>query len=250
MGEGGNASNQRPFPWIWVTLAAGLMVLGGLWLVNVPMAPDPVALQGRGVEGDKLGLRRFTEAADGSRVAEQLKLRDPTPLYLPTEWNSGVVQPSMALETAPGTSFESIQPKYFFDPADTGLRFSETMSVPDSAIQTVDRFMTTNGYHEFSRTQIPAVPLQDRAGLVEISRAGDGRKVLREELVGEPIFATLAAPIEMLVAIDSAGRVGQPAITSSSGDATTDSRGMEILLDAKPLGALLDPGIYRILLGP
>ena len=245
----GKGAGAGKFPWVPATLGAAALVFGGGFLVSIPVAPEPTGFEAQ-PPGEVLAMARFSESQADARVAEHLELRDPTPLYLPTRWNSGVVQPSMTREASPGTSFEAIEPKLVFGRDEPDVAFPEVLSLPRTAAAAVRNEPVRPAFDELARREISPVMLDERGAFAEVRRADDGRSIFAGPVDMAWPESGLLPPVELLLAVDATGLIGDPVVTESSGDPEVDQQAVEVVGASRGIRAVLRPGIYRILLGP
>ena len=72
-------------------LVALALVVGVLALVQMPKAgPRVTEIEQKPA---RIGIAQLSEQDDSGLAGSQLQLQDPTPLFLPTEFNSGKVRP-------------------------------------------------------------------------------------------------------------------------------------------------------------
>ena len=80
--------------------------------------------------------------------------------------------------------------------------------------------------------------------------AGSGRELFASELAEEEGKVGLTSPIELLLAVNRAGFFTSPTVVNAMDGASIDLDQVYGVLKRAQLGSRLDPGIYRILLGP
>ena len=137
--SGDLASNSLPPKWLM--LAVALLVVGGaLWLVRLPKETAlaqhltaPVAVEPSGV---LLTPRPVTEE-DDNRFQEEMDLLDPSPLFLPTRWNSGGASRSRPRGQNPVSSFHDFGPWYAFSENDPAISFHTDDELPTRAIDAI-----------------------------------------------------------------------------------------------------------------
>lgn len=233
----------------WLAIAGGAAVamLGVLALFRGPAAgPMPPA-----VPASEIGvaLTRLQPGESGA-LEQQAMLGDPTPLFLPTDWNfgQGVLPESVVRE--PGQQFKMFAPKFAYGEADLELRLPGSVAVPATAAMAVNQ-MTEATLSGLGRVDRPPPSLPVRAAYLEVRRAEDGVRVWNEALVNaQPPGARFWQPAEFLVAVDVAGLIGPPVPTVRTGVDEVDDYLQAYLKTGVQIGARLSPGLYRISIGP
>jgi hypothetical protein len=225
-----------------------LVVLFGLTLVKLPeaMPRSPV----KGESASRVGLVEFPSPQESDGSLTGFLLHDPTPLFLPTELNSGRVDPGMTRERSPGTSFESIPAKHLFAEINIKLAIPEVVAIPASALNVVIDAHESIILTELSRIETPAAALKKRVGRLQVLSIESGLELWATDLVEPSLTTPLEAPWEFILAITTSGAVGSPVVVSGG-----EGNGIDLLEVARVfkglnLGARFTPGIYRILLGP
>ncbi|MCF3650703.1 hypothetical protein [Synoicihabitans lomoniglobus] len=231
-----------------VSLLAGTLILAVVLGVRSPHvelgavagAPPhaPVALADMPTE----------EGSDIMRA--EFALQDPTPLFLPTEWNSGRVDASMTSEQSPGTSFGSIEPKFVYPTDNNRLEVPDVVKLPTSAIEILDSLDHPIAVAELARQDATVKTLPRRFAALEVQRLRDGKVVLSVEIEEGSSLPGRIVPIELLFMVERAGLVGAPTVIGVAEDTVVDLEVVSEVLKSARLGAVLGPGIYRILLGP
>jgi hypothetical protein len=239
---------ERKLWWGGTALVAVLLVLGGLGLVEMPKA-DP-----RVTEIDekptRIAIAQLSEHDENSLAESQLLLQDPTPLFLPTEFNSGKVRPPRKEEQSLGTSFSSIPAKMLFGDTDIQLALPEVVSIPERALDLVIGGEHQVKFTELARENPKGDPLSSRQGYLKVLSFTSGSELWSQEISGGALEFELEAPWEFVVAVNRAGLMSFPAVVNAGEGALIDIAQITEVLREKRLGARLDPGIYRILLGP
>lgn len=246
------------FPWLAAVLGALLVVIGAGSLLQLPSPPQPRTPLAR--EGPRVALR-LAENRTGDpsgRLQEELALRDPTPLFLPTQWSSGQASLPLGVRREPGTSVGVFPPKLVFPDDGPAIAIPPPVSVPAGALAAVNAVERVPELRDLSRREQQRPPLPERRGRLVVSEAGTGRVTIAENVVIRPSpsggSATLRdvfwAPLEMLVAVNPGGLVGQPAVIRTSGTESVDEWVLSFLMEPGRLGARLEPGFYRVLVGP
>lgn len=227
-----------------VAAAGGILMIGAVVAlfrsppetrIEVPKTPNPRPPAVRLVDLGK------NEAA----------LTDPTPLFLPTEWNSGENALPEYVQRNPGGSFKGYPAKLQFPVAELGLNFPAEVIVPSKPADVLIAGKSSSTYIGLGSEATAVTPVSARKAFVEVTIAGDGRKVLAQALTdANPPGGGGWQPMEFLVAVDAIGTVGPPILTESSRDAAVDGYFQNYLVKTLHAGERLAPGFYRICVGP
>lgn len=239
---------QGRFPWVLAVLVALGLVLGGVSLLQVPLEPSPPA----GRPPPKVELARTGDQEGERMLREEVALLDPRPLFLPTERNAGRAGAlSDDGRREPLASFEDFYPQLTYKEEDVAIAFPAGVDVPASAVAALRTEQGRDSMSSFGRRdgQPPALP--QRLGFIEVVLAQTGRVALRDELpVSEGAPAGDWTPVELVAAVGAEGLIGLPVLTGSSGSEGIDAWLPSYLANRYRLGERLQPGFYRIRLGP
>jgi hypothetical protein len=88
---------------------------------------------------------------------------------------------------------------------------------------------------------------------MEVLQAKTGRIVLAAPLNAQPTdrFPVVDwKPLEMVVAVEAAGMVGEPTVTSGSESEEVDNYFRALIVKQFRVGARLPPGFYTLRIGP
>ena len=232
-----------------MTLGATALVVAALGLVKMPKAGAGVSPRD-GIKA-QVGLATLQKEPDGSSGAHsELLLQDPTPLFLPTEFNSGRVEASMTTERSPGASFGSIPSKLLFSDTNIALALPEVVAIPVDGLSVVTRLGTSVELSELGRKDVSGQKLPFRRGVIQVLSMATGSKLWSGEIPVDAMEFNFEAPWEFILAINGAGSLSFPTVVNAGEGALVDLSEIADVLKAKRLGAQLRPGIYRILLGP
>lgn len=250
------SSAQPRFPWIAAIAGAALVVVAAASLLRLPSAPLPRGDLTPAAPAVSLDLARGN-AERGARLQEELELRDPAPLFLPSRWSSARAALPAGVLREPGTTVGVFPPKLVFGERGPEISFPAAAAVPADALTAVEAIERAPGFRQLSRRELQISPLRDRLARLVVSEAGGrGAPVIMEDLkpAGTDeetlLRRQLWSPIEALVAVTSAGLIGEPAVVSASGSEQVDDWAVAFLSGPARLGARLKPGFYRIVLGP
>jgi hypothetical protein len=224
--------------WLLAVAGAGGFMVVILALIRVPRPapattpPPPLATVGVTLKGQQ----------------SDMNLLDPTPLFLPTEWNARPKAVPVNTLREPFTDFSA---SYTFAEDAARVAFPAAVAIPGKpadalAIGPPEAPFLGIGRLDRSVTAPPA-----RDALVEIVALGDGREVFRQALQGvHPPGDVDLYWLEFLAVVAPTGLVGSPALTTSSGVEQIDSFYQNYLVKVLRAGERLTPGFYRIKVGP
>lgn len=247
-------ARQLRFPWVAALAGATLVVVGGASLLQFPAPPDLRRSSDSDAGGPAMLILRVGDGEQDDRLKEELALQDPTPLFLPTSWSSGQVNPLVRQD--PPAVFSPFEPGLFFTNDDPQIMLPAPAVAPGTPLEAVDLVERGPKLLELSRVPLELPPVPPRLAWLEVSRAGTGEVLFSMDVsgAGESSVAVLRqefwAPVEVLIAVSPAGLVGRPAVVTTSGSERVDNWALEFLAGPAALGARLPPGFYRVLLGP
>ena len=229
----------------WVFPAMGaLVVLGG------------VALLFRAPGRTRVGALKPVQPPAGAVKLVSLRkneaaLTDPTPLFLPTEWNAGQNALPANTQREPGGSFQGYPAKLAFAEAELKLDFPTTVAMPDRPADALASDRSGLIFLGLGQSERPVVQLVDRNAFIEILEASTGVRLLAQPLAdARPPGGVAWQPMEFLVAVDAMGLVGPPILTESSRVAAVDGYFQDYLVKTLHAGERLAPGFYRVCIGP
>lgn len=236
---------DRRFGWGWGAAGAGLVLV--LAIVAVELRPERE-------------LPLATERPNPARPApvklvnlkkNEAVLTDPTPLFLPTEWNAGESPlPANTLQ-APGSSFAGYPAKLQFGENELKLTFPATVEVPARPAEALGAGKPPAVYLGRDSSGKKQAQLSARKAFVEVTVAENGQRVLAQSLVdAAPPGGSDWQPLELLVAVDAMGLVGPPIVTESSRVTAVDDYFQNYVVKTLRAGQRLAPGFYRICVGP
>ncbi len=233
----------------WILAAGGALVVAVL-AVSLLFRRRPGAARWRPEAGAGRGAVKIV-----SLKPNEASLTDPTPLFLPTEWNAGQNALPANTQREPGGSFQGYPAKLAFAVAETELKLNlpPPVAVPAAPGGCAWR-PTAPACHswDWGRPIDVNVPqLVARKAFIEILAAVDGGQCL----LAQPLADANPPdgdwqPMEFLVAVDPMGLVGPPTLTESSRVAAVDGYFQNYLVKTLHAGQRLAPGFYRICIGP
>lgn len=233
--------------WVPAGAGAGLVIATTLLLFRSPQVPTKPPAAERSTQITKVEL-----APKGDTLLrEEAELKDPTPLFLPTRWNAGDDALMMNAPREPGGSFQDYPPELTFGESQLKLEIPAHYEPLTSPVDTFALEETNRALPGFGRTDAAVVQLPPRQGFIEVSSAGTGQVMIRQPILDEkPTTDVPWQPLEFVIAIDVAGVVGPPALTESSRVPAIDSFFREYVVKRLHIGQRLEPGFYRISIGP
>lgn len=242
------ATWSRILRWGIPGLVAFILVVGAFGLV----ALTPIAVRSLDDTGGNSGLLLADLQTGGENEAlrGELVLKDPTPLFLPTPWNSGQVEEAMTAERSPGSSFGSIGAKLVFPAAANDLNLPDGVRVPATALAVVDQVEPLLKADELARRDTTVEGLPSRSGYLEVLAVDTGNLVYSRVLDAEMTPNPLRAPAEALLTINTGGLWLRPTVVETADGAAVDFEQINSVLQTARLDVILKPGFYRILLGP
>ena len=222
--------------WTWVSVAGVVVVLWLAFQIRVPEAP--VAPQGAG---------RPSVGLVDPVVIKGTMLFDLAPLFLPTEFNSSRKD---YVPTEPGGAFAGFPFKPTFSDSQIELHLPPPAAVPSSPAEALDGDPPGAPFIGFGRVEVKMETLAPRAAYVEITDAESGRRVFSQPVKDARPPASDWKPMEFMAAVDAAGLVGPPVLTQHSDVADVDAYFGQYLSETLRIGQRLNPGFYRVSVGP
>ena len=233
---------------VWIGLLFAISVTGAWWLWTRSAPPT-----GATVAQSKQPFVRFVNGSgmgtNDQVLRERAELLDPTPLFFPTKWNYGQSPLRESMRRQPGQVFGSIEAKLTFDNQNMKPYGAEPSVAPeklsDVLVQGNEAPLAGMGQVDVQR---PA--LLERGSFVEVRGLMNGEVIIAQPLNGIVVPRSDYVPLEFLVVTSSAGVVGDLILTSPSGWEEVDNFFRAYLVKSFRLGERLNPGRYRVLVGP
>ena len=177
-------------------------------------------------------------------------LTDPTPLFLPTEWNAGQNALPANTQREPGGAFQGYPAKLTFAETELKLDLPSAVAMPARPADALAADRTGQSF--LGVGQIDGVPTQliVRKAFIEILAAMNGERLLAQPLADAKPPEGDWQPMEFIVAVDPMGLVGPPTLTESSHVAAVDGYFQNYLVKTLHAGQRLAPGFYRVCIGP
>jgi hypothetical protein len=242
--------------WLAAVALGCLAVAATCVLFRAPAAPlaPPV------VARPTLGLRPPHGEGSDPVSAEEAEFGDPTPLFMPTRWNSS--QKALPRRETYG-SFAGFGPYFAFDRAMLALNLPPPIAVPAGASEALETNPPGNPFLGIGRADAPAAALPPRQARVEVVAEGSGRRVFRVDLPPGSVPALDGREwqfLDLMGVADASGFVGPLVPARRAGvqggnyfpsvDGEALMRLEKELTGRALLGLRLTPGFYRISVGP
>ncbi len=197
-----------------------------------------------------MGLTRLDPSAGNFLLNEEAMLFDPTPLFLPTEWNVGHNTLPDNLMRDTGHSLSDYPAQLTFDEVGVALGIRSPVEVPAKVTDVLPMLGRQQPFAGMGRTDATVAVLPERGARVEVVAVRDGAGALSLTVAVEQMPVDLWQPMEFLLAVDAAGLVGPPVPMVQASDERLGATLQEILAKTLHLGERLGPGIYRVCVGP
>ena len=244
-------TKRRGAGW-WVAGLTMVFALGAFVVLFRPLGNNKSPT--RPAAATRVNMAHLEEGTSDRRLREQATIFDPTPLFLPTEWNTDQRPLPATVQRQPGQVFGTFAPNPVYGEAELALPVGPERSLPTSPVELLKE-PSHDPFLGFDREDVRLPPLPPRQGLVEVRKAGTGemmpgypRKL--EGIIVLPAGRTDWQPAEFLVTVTTAGLLGQPANTASSDIEEVDAFFRDYLANTLRLGERLPPGMYRVVVGP
>jgi hypothetical protein len=222
-----------------VATVAGVIVLVVFaFLVRVPESPPTAPVAGPPTVG----------VVDPVVITATMLL-DPTPLFLPTEFNSSRID---YVPREPSGTFAGFPAKLTFSDVELELHLPPPAVVPVNPAEAIAGDPPGAPFIGFDRADPVMEPVSPRAAYVQIMDAGTGRSVFGAPVTDAhpPASSMPWQPMEFMAAVDPLGLVGPLVPTNRSGVAEVDAYFSQYLAETLRVGQRLAPGFYRIIVGP
>ena len=188
-------------------------------------------------------------------LLQQVELYDPRPLFLPTAFNNSDPSLPLTMRREPGSAFKTIPPKpIFVEYEKLNIVLPDPLTVPVPPVEALYTGETANPFFTLGRINYPYTPLAPRQAFLEVLQTKTGKTVLAVPLLAqksESVPALDWQPLEMVVAVEAAGMVGEPTVIGGgSGFEEVDDYFRAFIAKQFRLGARLPPGFYTLRIGP
>jgi hypothetical protein len=223
-------------PWTWASIVGVIVAVWLAFKIRAPEAPVPAAKP----PNPSVGLVDPV-------VIKGTMLFDLAPLFLPTEYNSSRKE---YVPTEPGDAFAGFPFKPTFSDSQIELHLPPPASVPSSPAEALVGDPPGAPFIGFGRIDMKIQALAPRAAYVEITDAGTGQSVLSQAVEDAHPPVSDWKPMEFMAAVDSGGLVGPLVLTVHSDVADVDAYFSRYLAETLRIGQRLEPGFYRVSVGP
>lgn len=231
--------------WIGLTCATAVTAVWWGWTqAKPPLLGVPTPVQRPFVR-----LAGAGTATNDEVLRERADLLDPTPLFFPTDWNYGQRPLQESLRRQPGQVFGSFEPKWTFTDQTLKPYGAEATPAPEKLADVLTQGNEAP-FAGIGHIDAPRVALPERVGFLEVREFGKTEPIIEQTLRYLSLPRLDYAPLEFLVVIGSAGIVGDPVLASGSGWEEVDAFFRSYLVKTFRLGERLNPGRYRVLVGP
>jgi len=237
----------------WSVGGASMVVFSGiLLLLSYRGARDTNTDEPkRSLEANKIGLTRLAQKGEGRVVAEEAQFFDPTPLFLPTEWNSDQKPLPTNVLNDPGEMFVHFPSKLQFAEEGVALEFKNPIQIPNKPSDTISVIDNEISFRGIGRGDVEVVPMAARGGyLVVRSADASKRAIVSQSLPDARPPVDNWKPLAFMAVVNQAGLVGSLSLIERSGYESVDLYFQNYLVQSFRLGEYLAPGFYRISVGP
>jgi hypothetical protein len=245
-----SSSRKRRRAGWWVAGLTVLSAVAGFVVLFRPLAPP--ASQASLPEPPRVSVRPIGWQEGNSLLYDQATFFDPTPLFLPTEWNTDQGPLPAPVQRQPGQVFPDFPARPTYGTAGLVLPIAPAESTPQRPVDLLEA-PSRDPFFGFGRIDAPLAPLTSRVAVVEVREVGTGKLVLNRVLDGTtaiPGGDPDWKPAEFLVSVTAEGLLGRPMETASSDLEEVDVFFRDYLANTLRLGERLAPGMYRVVVGP
>ncbi len=232
----------RQYRWVYAVAGAGVMLVAFSLFFRAPGSTQVRPLPPAKTPGGAVRLV--------SLKPNEAALTDPTPLFLPTEWNAGQNALPANTQREPGGSFQGYPAKLAFAETELNLSFPAAIAVPARPADALATDRSGLSFLGLGQTDRPVTQLITRNAYIEVIAAVNGQRLMAQPLANASPPGGAWQPMEFLVAVDAMGLVGPPTLTESSRVAVVDGYFQNYLVKTLHAGQRLAPGFYRICIGP
>lgn len=190
-------------------------------------------------------------AETAGRLNESALLSDSEPLFLPTRWNAAA-SPVLTSTTANQTSpFDAFPAEIEMGTNEVGAMFSARPVTPDSPISGLE--LNPGSVFSSFGLDVPLDVGKRVSGIkIEVHDYITGEIQLSDTLSADGLAVELPSEwrfVEFRVSVDPLGYVGRPVLVDGTGNESVD-RALGDFLHSTAVASKLQPGYYRMLLGP
>lgn len=243
---------ENPNKTWWAVGLISLVVFGGILLLLSYRGKDKGgAEEKRSIAETKIGLTRLAEHAEGRVVAEEAQFFDPTPLFLPTEWNADQKSLPPSVLTDPGQMLIEFPSKLQFAEEGVELEFAERTPMPSASSDAINVLGGEVPLQGIGRGSDEVNALAARGGYLLVRGTDPEKRVIMTQSIPDarPPEDNWK-PMEFMAVVNRAGLVGSLSLIERSGHESVDRYFQNYLVEIFRLGEYLSPGFYRISVGP
>lgn len=181
-------------------------------------------------------------------LQERADYFDPTPLFYPTDKNFEQRELPATVRRQPGEVFGTFPPR--LNLVEQKTWGAAGVQAPEKAADVLAQGVQAP-FAGFGQVEAQRPPLPERSAFVEVTALTDGKPV-----VSQPISAGIRPPrrdfppMEFIATVDAAGLVGDLVLTPGSEWEGVDNFFQDYLVKVFRIGLRLQPGTYRVLVGP
>ena len=235
---------------LFFLLGISLLVVLGSLLVQIPEAPKNDSL--KPAKGT-IGVVKLDSQSADQLLRKQAQLKDPSPLFLPTEWNSAFRVDAERNLRKPGEAFRGYGPNYLFGGSTTPVASSAPVEPPSNSVGELDHLRADRTFSPLGLETNDIKPFAQDKLYIQLLKPGTGEHLTQLQVpIGDWSRPGPWQPAEYLVLASPAGLVGRPSLVLSSGLEGVDSHLEQVIRDNwvnVAHAARLSTGIYRISIG-
>lgn len=237
--------------WWGLGCISALVVVITLFILSYRGEDQPNLQEMRDQENStKIGLTRLVKKGEGSVVAEEAQFFDPTPLFLPTEWNTDQNILPRSILRDPSQMFPDFPSRLNFEEEALALEFQDVLQLPDNSSDTIAVLSGEMPFMGMGQGNAEIGVLEPRGSYISVKSADGQADILSEALPDAQPPEGNWRPIELLAAVNTAGLIGSLSFVERSGVEEVDLYFRNYLVGTLHLGERLAPGFYRIVVGP
>lgn len=242
------AVRKKRFPWVPASALAALVILIVVTLIQVPPKWRQAARENK---EPSLRLVYGIAAGQGDATQEQMEAYDPTPLVLPTRWNSFSERP---VRRRGAETFDAVPPQLFFPEGEAHVDFPTPRKLPSGPVEAARSSLLRDFSLEMGRADAGR-QLAARLGFLRVVEMGKGDAMARTLELKDEGGGLLPTqkdwqPMELSGAVSPEGLVGGLIVLESSGVDEIDDFFKKHLEETVRVGDLLAPGFYVFRVGP
>ncbi|HVZ63517.1 MAG TPA: hypothetical protein VG936_02930 [Lacunisphaera sp.] len=236
---------------VWIGLAVAVVVTTAWWAwlrTRQPPIEPRIAAKTPFVQ-----LAGTGNGAGDRMLRERVELMDPKPLFFPTEWNYGQRPLRESMRRQPGDVFGSFPPNLEFGGKGVGTYGTEGVAAPEKLADVLAQGNDVP-FDGMGQVDTKITGLEPRSAFLEVRSLKNGDVAITQTLGNVFIPKSDFSPVEYLVAVSSAGVIGDPVLLIGAEgeevDERVDSFFRSYLVKGARLGERLMPGNYRVSIGP